>query len=112
MSPIAQTPEPPYYAVIFTSRRSGVADGYAQTADHMLELAAQIDGFLGVESVRGADGQGITVSYWRDEQAIAVWKKQSEHIAAQQKGKSLWYEEYVVRVSRVERSYSSAPKIR
>lgn len=112
MSTIAKTPETPYYAVIFTSRRSGVAEGYEQTAERMLELAADMDGFLGVESVRGADGLGITVSYWRDEQAIAAWKKQAEHMAAQQKGKSLWYEDYIVRVSRVERSYSSAPKIR
>lgn len=65
-----------------------------------------MDGFLGVESVRGADGLGITVSYWRDETAIVAWKKRRRHAQAQQKGKSLWYNDYVVRISRVERSYT------
>lgn len=106
MNPLAQTPEPPYYAVIFTSRRSGAAEGYEPTAERMLALAAQMEGFLGVESVRGTDGTGITVSYWRDEQAISAWKNQAEHALAQHKGKKLWYDEYAVRVSRVERAHS------
>lgn len=106
MSGIAKTPEPPYYAVIFTSRRSGVSDGYEQTAQRMLELAAQMDGFLGVESVRDADGLGITVSYWRDESSIRAWKRQIEHAQAQQNGKHQWYVDYTVRISRVERSYT------
>ncbi len=106
MSTIAQTPEPPYYAVTFTSLRSDFTEGYEHTAERMLELAAEMDGFLGVESVRGADGLGITVSYWRDETAIVAWKKQTKHAQAQQKGKSLWYNDYVVRISRVERSYT------
>ena len=112
MSPIARTPEPPYYAVIFTSRRSGVAEGYEQTAERMLELATQMDGFLGVESVRNADGSGITVSYWRDESSIRTWKGQTEHLKAQQNGKRLWYADYTVRISRVERSYTLSDKTR
>ena len=66
----ALTPEPPYYAVIFSSQRQGEDNGYGATADRMVELAAQQPGFLGVESVRGADGFGITVSYWESEAAI------------------------------------------
>ena len=63
-SNFARTPEPPYYAVIFTSTRTAVDDGYGSMADRMVELASQQPGFLGVESTRGADGLGITVSYW------------------------------------------------
>ncbi len=63
-SPFAQTPEPPYYAVIFSSLRTDGDASYAQMADRMVELAAQQPGFLGAESTRGADGFGITVSYW------------------------------------------------
>ena len=107
MNPIARTPEPPYYAVIFTSRRSDVAVDYERTAERMLELAAQVDGFLGVESVRGADGTGITVSYWRDEAAVSAWKNHTEHLQAQHAGKTRWYDAYAVRVARVERSYFS-----
>ena len=60
---IANLPEPPYYAVIFSSRRASVDEGYGAMADRMEELAAAQPGFLGVESTRGADGFGITVSY-------------------------------------------------
>ena len=49
MSQIANTPQPPYYTVIFTSVRTELDDDYAQTAARMLELAAEQEGFLGVE---------------------------------------------------------------
>lgn len=102
---IASTAQPPYYAVIFTSLRSEQDAGYADTAERMLELAAQQDGFLGVESARGADGLGITVSYWRDESAIRDWRREAEHRIAQQRGRQDWYSAFQVRVCRVERAY-------
>lgn len=102
---IASTPQPPYYAVIFTSLRSDHDEGYGDTATRMLELAAEQDGFLGVESARGADGLGMTVSYWRDETAIRRWREQSEHRLAQQRGRQDWYDRFQVRICRVERAY-------
>jgi heme-degrading monooxygenase HmoA len=72
----------------------------------MVELAATMPGYLGIDSARGAGGFGITVSYWRDEESIRAWKAQMEHRAAQQQGKSAWYEHYELRVARVERAYS------
>lgn len=104
-SPPARTPEPPYYAVIFTSRRTGGDRGYDAMARRMEELAARRDGFLGLESARGADGRGITVSYWRDEAAIRAWKQDAEHLQAQRRGRETWYEAYEVRIARVERAY-------
>lgn len=101
----AQTPEPPYYAVIFTSQRTVADDGYADTAEHMVALAAQQPGFLGVESVRGADGMGITVSYWASEEAIAAWRTHAEHALARDRGRKNWYAQFDVRVAKVERSY-------
>jgi heme-degrading monooxygenase HmoA len=74
-------------------------------AGRMLELAAAQPGFLGVESVRGPDGFGITVSYWESEESIAAWKAQSEHRAAQEGGKKTWYADYQLRVAKVERDY-------
>ena len=63
---------------MFTSLRNGAdAEGYAEAAERMLELAAQQPGYLGVESVRGADGIGITISYWRSENDILAWKHQA-----------------------------------
>ena len=73
---LAELPEPPYYAVIFCSRRTHHdADAYAEASAHMLDLAARQPGFLGVDSVRDAHGCGITVSYWDSEAAIAAWKR-------------------------------------
>ena len=102
----ANTPAPPYYAVVFTSqRREGDGDGYGRTADRMVELAAQQPGYLGAESVRNAEGEGITVSYWTDEAAAAAWKRNAEHLQAQRLGRSQWYGRYELRIARVERAY-------
>jgi heme-degrading monooxygenase HmoA len=102
---LAKTPEPPYYAVIFTSQRTEGERGYGHMADRMIELAAAQPGFLGVESVRGADGFGITVSYWSSEEAIAGWKAHLEHKQAQEGGKRVWYSDYELRIAKVERAY-------
>lgn len=104
-SSIATTPAPPYYAVIFTSLRTEGDNGYGSMADRMVELAAEQPGFLGVESARGADGLGITVSYWESTKAIADWKANAEHRIAQETGKSQWYADYQLRVAKVERAY-------
>lgn len=105
----ANTPEPPYYAVIFTSKRAhDDARGYAVIADRMVKLGSRCSGFLGIESARGADGIGLTVSYWRDEAALLAWKRDTEHQKAQRGGREAWYERYEVRVARVERAYGFA----
>jgi len=103
MSLIADTLKPPYYAVIFTSIRTEGDHGYATTADRMVELASQQSGFLGIESAR--EEVGITVSYWSDLASIKKWKENVEHITAQKMGHKLWYGEFKVRISKVERDY-------
>ncbi len=100
------TPEPPYYAVIFSNQRREGDNGYAAMAERMVALAATMPGFLAIDSVRGADGFGITVSYWQDEAAIAHWKAIAEHQEAQRLGRQGWYAAFTVRVARVERAYS------
>ena len=101
----AKTPAPPYYAVIFTSRRTAGENGYAAMAQAMEELAAKQPGYLGVESARD-DGVGITVSYWRDEAAVKAWKQVSDHLGAQRLGRERWYSHYELRVAKVERAYA------
>ncbi|WP_297096817.1 antibiotic biosynthesis monooxygenase [uncultured Draconibacterium sp.] len=98
---IANTPKPPYYAVIFTTERSAIEEGYAEMAQQMLELAKQQPGFLGEESAR--DGLGITVSYWESLEAIKNWKQNTHHLQAQKLGKEKWYKKYKLRVALVER---------
>lgn len=103
MTEIAKTPAPPYYAVIFTNQLTAQTQGYGDVAERMLELAAEQPGYLGVESVR--DGLGVTVSYWESLEAISSWKQQSDHLQAQQKGRSQWYTQYKTRIAKVERDY-------
>ncbi len=100
---IANTPKPPYYAVIFTTLRTNVDDGYLETAIRMEELAKQQEGFLGIESVRNEIG--ITVSYWDSLGAILNWKSNVEHQEARKLGKELWYKQYQLRICKVERDY-------
>jgi len=101
---IARTPEPPYYAVIFTSLQTGDQAGYDEASARMLELAAGMPGFLGVEAARAR--LGLTVSYWADLASIAAWKRDAEHAATQSKGRRLWYAHYATRIALVERDYS------
>jgi heme-degrading monooxygenase HmoA len=103
MSLIAKTPEPPYYAVIFTSLRNDDIEGYLETANRMVELAAEQPGFLGVESAH--EDLGITVSYWSDLESIKKWKANAEHRVAQKMGMDKWYSTYMTRISLVERDY-------
>jgi heme-degrading monooxygenase HmoA len=91
-----------YFAVIFTAQRSLSGDDiYDITADRMILLARRQPGFLGVESVRGDDGIGITVSYWVDRDTIANWRQQAEHLAAQALGRQEFYDWYRVRIAEV-----------
>ena len=100
---IAQTPQPPYYAVIFTSVKRIKDHGYKEMADKMVELACEQEGFLGVEFARNAIG--ITVSYWESLEAIKNWKYNVEHTKARKKGREEWYQQFKVRICKVERDY-------
>ncbi|MCD2171618.1 antibiotic biosynthesis monooxygenase family protein [Rhizobium sp. C4] len=105
MSAQAKLPEPPYYVVCFSSQRTEGDNGYGEMADAMERLAREQPGFLGVESARGADGFGITNSFWKDEGAIRAWKRNVDHLAAQTLGRRDWYQTYEMRIARVERAY-------
>ena len=100
---IATTPQPPYFAVIFTSIKTPRDEGYNEMAEKMIALAAKQEGFFGVEAARNEIG--ITVSYWKDVASIKKWKEISEHKIAQEKGKATWYESFKTRIAKVERDY-------
>ena|SRR5437899_1768234 len=103
---IAATPAPPYVAVLFTSLRTPDDDaGYDAMAAAMERLGAEQPGYLGIESARGADGLGITISYWRDAAAARAWKAVAEHLGAQALGRERWYRAYRVRIAEVVRDY-------
>jgi len=100
---IAKTPLPPYYAVIFTSIRNADDNGYSQMGEEMEKLVEKQPGFLGFESARSEIG--ITVSYWKDLESIRKWKYNIAHTVAQEKGRKTWYQNYKVRIAKVERDY-------
>ena len=100
---IAKTLRPPYYAVIFTTLRTKVEEGYEETANYMENLAKEQDGYLGIESARNE--LGITISYWESLEAISKWKNNIEHTLAREKGRALWYKKYQLRICKVERDY-------
>lgn len=102
---IARTPEPPYVAVIFTSQRRDGGEAYGRIAERMVALAETREGYLGHESLRDAEGFGITVSYWGDEAAALAWKADAEHREAQRLGRAEFYSAYTLRVATVTRQH-------
>lgn len=105
MKKIAQTPLPPYYAVVFTTLRTEGDNGYAEMSQSMEELAAEQPGYLGIEAAREAIG--ITVSYWSDLESIKKWKANAEHLEAQRLGHQKWYASFKLRIAKVERDYGA-----
>ena len=93
------------FAVIFTSTRTEGDNGYAEASERMMQLVADQPGFLGIDSIRGADGVGITVSYWESEAAILAWREHPEHRVIQARGRAEWYSAFQTLVCRVEREY-------
>ncbi len=100
---IAKTPQPPYFAVIFTSIRTEGENGYSQMAEEMDMLVETQPGFLGYESARNEIG--ITISYWKDLESIKNWRENNVHTIARDKGRELWYSNFKVRIAKVEKDY-------
>ncbi len=107
MPHIANTPKPPYYAVIFTACKSAQQEGYARTAERMFALAAQQPGYLGHETI-GDELGSITISYWESLEAIDSWRDHAQHQEARRLGRERWYEAYAVRICKVQRERRSA----
>lgn len=106
----AALPQPPYWAAILSSLRT--EDGneeYESAARRMRELAEQQPGFITAELARTETGFGIAVSYWRDPESIAAWRKQVDHVLVQEYGREHWYQALHVHIARVERAYRVGP---
>lgn len=93
-------------SVIFIAQRTDAdAAGYAQAASAMDALAATQEGYIMMDSVRGADGLGITVSYWESERAAKAWRDHPKHAAIRDAGRDRWYSDYSLHVAEITRSY-------
>lgn len=104
MNRIADTPAPPYYAVIAPAELSDDTDGYLEMAAKVIEIARQQPGFLGLESA-GSGGLLLAVSYWQSLDAIAAWQSHVDHLAAKEEGMRRWFSRYRTRIARVEDAY-------
>ena len=102
---IANTPQPPYIAAIFTSIRTDVEEGYEQMNELTFKELENIEGYLGYEAFRDENGFGVNVSYWKDMEALKNWRDNTLHQKAQELGKEKWYTNYKLRICTVERDY-------
>jgi len=102
------------YAVIFevtpTAER---ADEYFDLAGLLKPELEAIDGFVSVERFQSLNDEGrfVSLSFWRDEEAIKRWREHVGHQAAQQKGKRGIFKDFRIRVAKVERDYSLADRL-
>lgn len=90
------------FAVIFESVRSGLDDdGYAQMAAHMNNIAHEQDGFCGIETYRNGK-RGVTISWWRDREAITAWGRHPGHRKAKELGRTRWYDSFHLEIVRID----------
>lgn len=97
--------EPPYYIVIFSFKKTKDLEGYAEKAILLNRLVKEVEGFLGVEDYFDYEGNEVSISYWRDLDAIQEWRTQINHVNAKGKAHARWYEHYNVKISKVEKEY-------
>lgn len=97
--------EPPYYVAVFTTVRNQDMSGYSETAARMEDLVKDVPGFLGMDQAHTPGGLSITVGYFRDAEALTEWRRNTEHRAAQKRGRADWYDSYTLHVAKVERSH-------
>lgn len=60
-----------------------------------------------LESARGHDGVGLTVSAWTDEDATLAWKRNAEHAVARTHGRTHGHDHFELRIAKVERAYGT-----
>ena len=95
-------------AVIFeVEPRPGKRDAYLNIAAELKPLVENIDGFLGIERFESlaAPGKLLSLSWWRDEDAVRAWREMAEHRDAQRAGKEHLFASYRLRVAHVVRDY-------
>lgn len=97
----------PQYAVIFRAEIRELDDDYASMAAKLRELAMGEYGC--VEFFAVTEGrQELAISYWDSEEQIRQWKRNAEHLVAQENGRNKWYRSYSVEVVKLVRAYASA----
>jgi len=94
------------FAVIFRAKPAAQDELYSQTVERMRALAFEKYGCIEFITATEENDQEIAISYWGDEASIIRWRKDSEHMLAQELGRAQWYESYSVQVVEIKREYS------
>jgi len=100
-------------AVIFEVQpEEGRRQDYLDLASALRPELERIDGFLSVErfSSLTTPGKILSLSFFRDEQAVAAWRTQAEHRAAQEAGRAGMFAGYRLRVAAVVRDYGMSAR--
>lgn len=95
-------------AVIFeVTPAPGQRSAYLEAAAALKPLLAQIDGFVSIERFESlsAPGKLLSLSFWRDEEAVAHWRQQEAHRSTQAAGRDQVFADYRLRVAAVVRDY-------
>ncbi|MGR4069593.1 antibiotic biosynthesis monooxygenase family protein [Billgrantia sp. C5P2] len=95
-------------AVIFeVIPKSGRRDQYLDIAASLRPLLDEIDGFISIERFESLTqpGKVLSLSFWRDEQAVAQWRQLERHRSAQTQGREIVFDDYRLRVAGVMRDY-------
>ncbi|MCB9966284.1 MAG: antibiotic biosynthesis monooxygenase [Geminicoccaceae bacterium] len=82
-------------------------DAYFELAAELRPLLEGIDGFISVERFESVSepGKFVSLSFWRDEAAVAAWRSLAEHRLAQARGRGQIFADYRLRVAEVSRDY-------
>jgi heme-degrading monooxygenase HmoA len=101
----------PSLVILFRSKLTEQAgEDYQAMNAEMQTLVRQNTGFVDVKSYTAADGERLTVVWWRDEESLAEWRNLMRHREAQNIGRQKWYEYYDVEVATILRSRSFVRK--
>jgi heme-degrading monooxygenase HmoA len=78
---------------------------YQRTFERMVEIVSAMPGFRGIDGFTGEDGRELAVVWFDSDEALAGWKRQPEHLDAQEKGRKEFFSAYEVTVAEVDRRY-------
>ena len=101
---LVQTPKPPYIAVLFSSVKAiqKANKNYVSMNKQVSDAAKQMQGYLGCENFTSNDKE-LTISYWKTLEDVELWKTNTIHLIAKNKGIEEWYESYAIRICEVKR---------
>jgi len=91
--------------ILFRSRLTPAAGAdYAAMDAELAELVPKQPGFVDVKSFTAADGERLTLVWWKDKETLLQWRNLPRHREAQQTGRAKWYEYYKMEVAEVFRT--------